>query len=246
MNNYSGGPVAAGSEMDLGLRSFMLGTYKYMIAAMGVSGLVAFLVAKYMLLDAGGNPTQLAYTLTKPSTALMLTLGIVFGFGAVGAKLHTMSLNSVRVFLFGFAAVMGLWLSIIAAFKDPMISVRIFFMAAAMFGGVSLLGYTTKKNLSGIATFASMIFIGVIVMFFVNAFFIKAGADSTMMLGLSAVGLLAIAAITAWETQALKRTYYGTVNNPELAEKYSAFGAASLLLSFINIFMLLMNLFGRD
>ncbi len=233
-------------EMDMGLRSFMLGTYKYMIAAMAVSGIVAFGIGKFLLLDANGMPTQMAYMLTKPSTALIMTLGIVFGFGAVGRKLHTMSLSGARIFLFGFAAVMGIWLSVIAAFKDPMISVRIFFMASAMFAGVSLLGYTTKKNLSGLATFAAMAFIGVIVLMFANAFFFKAAAGSTFVLGLNAVGLLAVAALTAWETQALKRTYYGTVGDAALAEKYSVYGAASLLLSFINMFSMLMSLFGRD
>lgn len=233
-------------EMDLGLRSFMLGTYKYMIAAMAVSGIVALAVAKFLLLDANGAPTQMAYLLTSPMIALGMTLAIVFGFGAMGRKLHTMSVSNARTFLFVFAAFMGVWLSVIAAFKDPMISVRIFFMATAMFGGVSLIGYTTKKNLSGIATFASMAFIGVIVLMFANAFFFKAGGGSMFVLGLNAVGLLAIAALTAWETQALKRTYHSTVGNPDLAEKYSVFGAASLLLSFINMFMMLMNLFGRE
>ncbi|PHR91547.1 MAG: hypothetical protein COA69_10125 [Robiginitomaculum sp.] len=233
-------------EMDLGLRSFMLGTYKYMIAAMAVSGIVALLIGKFLLLDANGAPTAMAYTLTRPSIALMMTIGIVMGFGTVGRKLHTMSVSGARTFLFVFAAVMGVWLSTIAAFKDPMISVRIFFMASAMFAGVSLLGYTSKKNLSGLATFAAMAFIGVIVLMFANAFFFKAGGGSMFVLGLNAVGLLAVAAMTAWETQALKRTYHATVGNPELAEKYAVFGAASLLLSFINMFMMLMNLFGRD
>ncbi|PHR61139.1 MAG: hypothetical protein COA43_03950 [Robiginitomaculum sp.] len=233
-------------EMDLGLRSFMLGTYKYMIMAMAVSGVSAILIAKFVLLNEFGGLTPMGRTLTSPMVALGMTFGIIFGFGAVGRKLHTMNISTARMFLFGFAAVMGVWLSTIAAFKDPMISVRIFFMASAMFGGVSLLGYTTKKNLSGLATFASMAFIGVIVLMFANAFFFKAGGGSMFVLGLNAVGLLAVAAITAWETQALKRTYYGTVGDPELAEKYSVYGAASLLLSFINMFMMLMNLFGRD
>lgn len=233
-------------EMDLGLRSFMLGTYKYMIAAMGVSGLTALLIAKFLLVDANGAPTQMAYMLTSGFTSIIMCVGIMFFFGAFAKKLPSMSISNARVFLFAFAAAMGLMLSVIAAFKDPMISVRIFFMAAAMFAGVSLLGYTTKKNLSGLATFAFMAFIGVIVLLLANTFFFKAAAGSTFVLALNAIGLLAVAALTAWETQTLKRTYYSTVGSPEMAEKYSVFGAASLLLSFINIFMFLMNLFGRE
>ncbi|MEE9273214.1 MAG: Bax inhibitor-1 family protein [Robiginitomaculum sp.] len=248
MNNYQGGPIStsAQGEMDLGLRSFMLGTYKYMIMAMGVSGLVALLVAKFLLLDANGMPTPLAYTLTRPSTALILSLGIMFVFGRIGAKLHSMSIGGVKTFLFGFAAVIGIWLSVIAAFKDPMISVRIFFMAAAMFGGVSLIGYTIKKDLSGLLVFFTMAFIGAIVMLFLNAFVLKQAADSTFVLALNALGLLGIAGLTAWKTQMLKRVYYSTVGDKDMTEKYSVFGAAMLLLAFINMFSFLMSLFGRD
>lgn len=235
------------SEMDAGLRSFMLGTYKYMMMAMAVSGIVAYVIGNYFLLDpVTGGLTSLGRAITSPMIALGLTFGIMFMFGGVGRKLHSMSIGAVKTFLFTFAAIMGVWLSVIAAFKDPMISARIFFMAAAMFAGVSLIGYTTKKNLSGLATFAAMAFIGVIVLMFANAFFFKLGAGSGFVIGLNAVGLLAVAALTAWETQALKRTYYGTVSDPAMAEKYAVFGAASLLLSFINMFSMLMSLFGRD
>ena len=241
MNNQ----VTHQGEMDLGLRSFMLGTYRYMIAAMAVSGLVAYLFGTRVLRDAAGNMTEIGAMLYSPMAAIGLTIGIMFGFGAVGKKLHSMSVNGVKVFLFVFAAVMGIWLSAIAAFVDPMISVRIFFMAAAMFGGLSLIGYTTKKDLSAIGKFGAMLFVGFIVVS-LTSMFIPSLSTGMMGIGLNIVGLIGIAAITAWETQGLKRIYYGTVGNPELAEKYAVFGAASLLLAFINIFSILMSLFGGD
>ena len=247
MNNYSGGPVAAGSEMDVGLRSFMLGTYKYMIAAMGVSGVVAYFFGNYILRDGDtGRLSEIGKMMYSPMAALALTIGIMFAFGAVGRKLHTMSLSATRVFLFGFAAVMGMWLSSIAVFVEPMTTVRIFFMAAAMFGGLSLIGYTTKKDLTAIGKFGAMLFVGFIVISLMGLFFPSMAATGSMGIGLNVVGLIGIAAITAWETQGLKRIYYGTVNNPELAEKYSVYGAAGLLLAFINIFSILMSLFGDN
>lgn len=242
MNNQ----VTQQGEMDLGLRSFMLGTYKYMIAAMGVSGIVAYLFGTRVLRDSAGNMTEIGAMLYSPMATIGLTIGIIFAFGAVGRKLPSMSIGGARTFLFGFAAVMGIWLSAIAAFVDPMISVRIFFMAAAMFAGLSLIGYTTKKDLTAIGKFGAMLFIGFIVVSIAGMFIPSMAATGMMGIGLNVVGLIGIAAITAWETQGLKRIYYGTVGDPELAEKYAVYGAAGLLLAFINIFSILMSLFGGE
>lgn len=246
MNDYRGNSVAAQGETDLGLRSFMLGTYKYMIAAMAVSGSVAYLFGTRVIRDASGNMTEIGAMLFNPMAALMMTVGIIFAFGAVGRKLPSMSIGGARAFLFGFAAVMGVWLSAIAAFVDPMISVRIFFMAAAMFGGLSLIGYTTKKDLTAIGKFGAMLFIGFVIVSIMGMFFPAMAATGMMGIGLNVVGLIGIAAITAWETQGLKRIYYATVGDAAMAEKYAVYGAAGLLLAFINIFSILMSLFGRN
>lgn len=245
MNN-SNRTVGVESSMNVGLRNFMLGTYKYMVAAMGVSATVAYFFGTQVLRDGNGGMTEIGALLYSPMAALIMTIGIFVGFGAVGSKLPSMSVSSARTFLFGFAAVMGIWLSAIAAFVDPMISVRIFFMAAAMFAGLSLIGYTTKKNLGGIAKFCFMVFAGFVVIKLLGMFIPAMAFAGTMDTVLHAVGLVAIAGITAWETQALKHMYHATVGEPEMAEKYSVFGAASLLLAFINIFSLLLHLFGSD
>lgn len=246
MNNQYNQSVGAQDATDLGLRSFMLGTYKYMFAAMGVSGITAFLFGTRVLRDANGGITEIGAMLYSPSSALILTIAIVVGFGAVGAKLTSMSVGAARAFLFGFAAIMGVWLSAIAAFVDPMISVKIFFMATATFGGLSLVGYTTKKDLGPIAKVAFMVFFGFIAVSLLGMFFPSMALGGGMGILLSVVGLLAISVITAWETQNLKHMYHATVGNPEMAEKYSVYGAAGLLLAFINIFSILMSIFGRD
>ena len=245
MNN-SNRTVGVQSNVDVGLRSFMLGTYKYMFAAMGVSGLTAWMFGTRVLRDASGGMTEIGAMLYNPMAALILTIGIVVAFGAVGAKLTSMSLGAARTFLFGFAAVMGIWLSAIAAFVDPIISVKIFFMAAATFGALSLVGYTTKKDLGPIAKVAFMVFAGFIALTLLGMFVPSMAITGGMGTIFSLVGLLAIAVITAWETQNLKHMYHATVGDPTMAEKFSVYGAAGLLLSFINIFSILMNLFGGE
>lgn len=246
MNDYQRGDLAHSADVDLGLRNFLLGTYKYMVAAMGVSAAVAYFFGMNVLRTPEGGMTEIGRMLYSPGAALGLTIGIVVLFGAVGAKLHSMSVGAVKVFLFAFAAIMGVWLSAIAAFVDPMVSVKIFLMAAIAFAGVSLVGYTTKKDLGTMAKFAIMVFIGFIGLNLLGMFIPSLALGGTAGMLLNIVGLVAICGITAWETQSLKRTYYATVGNPEMANKLSVFGAASLLLSFINIFSILMNLFGDN
>ncbi len=246
MNDYNGGPLARGAETDIGLRNFLLGTYRYMMAAMGVSAAVAWFVGTYLLFTANGKPSAIGSLIFSPTGALALTIGIVVLFGAVGAKLSSMSTGAVKVFLFGFAAVMGVWLSAIAALVPMMVTVKIFLMAAIAFGSVSLIGYTTKKDLGTMAKFAIMVFAGFIVINLLGMFIPALAPTGGLGIIFNLVGLVAICGITAWETQSLKRMYYATVNNPEMAEKLSVYGAASLLLSFINIFSILMNLFGSE
>jgi len=248
MNQFNS--PAQSAQTDLGLRSFMMGTYRYMVLAMIVSMAVAWGFGNYVLINVPFEPTSglssIGRTLLSPFMALGLTFGIIFGFGIVGRKLHSMSLGAVKASLFGFAAVMGVWLSAIAVFVNPMISAKIFFMAAAAFAGVSLIGYVTKKDLGTFAKFCFMAFFGYIAFRILGMFFPSMQPTGMLDHLVSVLGLVAICGITAWETQTLKRTYYATVGNPEMAEKYSAFGAASLLLSFINIFSILMNLFGGE
>ncbi|WP_017931506.1 Bax inhibitor-1/YccA family protein [Robiginitomaculum antarcticum] len=246
MNQFNN-PAAQSASTDAGLRTFLLGTYKYMGMAMLVSMVVAWGFGNYVLIDATSQNglSAIGNLMYSPMAAIGLTIGIIFAFGAVGRKLTTMSVGSVKVFLFGFAAVMGIWLSSIAVFADPMIAAKVFFMATAAFAGVSLFGYVTKKDLGAVAKVAIMVFIGFIAIMLLGMVFpsMAITQGGGLYLAINVIALIAICVITAWETQQLKRIYYGTVDNPEMAEKMSVYGAASLLLSFINIFSILMNIF---
>tara|TARA_R110002020_G_scaffold200217_8_gene402338 strand:- start:910 stop:1638 length:729 start_codon:yes stop_codon:yes gene_type:complete len=242
MNDYNN-PVSQGAETDVGLRSFMLGTYRYMAMAMAVTAGVAFFVGQAII----ANPNLLGLVY-NPVVAIASFFIIVFGFGAVGRKLPSMSMGGVLAFLFGFAAFMGVLMSAYAALYNPMIVAKIFFMTVAMFGALSLFGYTTGFNLNSIIKYAAAAFLGFIIVGFVGMFVpaLSIVGGGTFAIVMNVIALAAIAAITAWETQTLKRIYYGSVGNPEMMKKLSAFGAASLLLAFINMFSILMNLFGRE
>jgi len=241
MNEQYNRTVGVSGETDLGLKSFMLGTYRYMAMAMGVTSIVAFIVGQAIL----ANPALIGL-IYNPIVAIA-TIGIImFGFGAVGKRLHSMSLGGVLTFLFGFAAFMGVIMSAYASLYDPMIVAKIFFMTVAVFGGLSLFGYTTGFNLSSIIKYAAiafMAYVGINVL----GMIVPALAPTGMMdMVITAVALVAISVIIAWETQMLKRIYYGSAGNPAMMKKLSAFGAASLLLAFINLFQILMSLFGRE
>ncbi|MGB0907547.1 MAG: Bax inhibitor-1/YccA family protein [Maricaulaceae bacterium] len=240
MNDFNRA-VGASSDMDMGLRSFMLGTYRYMTMAMVVTAAVAYFGGQYIQ----SNPQAMGL-LSSPFLLLGFVIAIPVLFGAVGSKLHTMSMGGVLTFLFGFAAFLGVFMSAVSAFVPGMIIAKIFFMTVAMFGALSLFGYSTGRNLSTFVKYAFAAFLGYVAISLLGAFFPALKPTGTMDIIINVIALGAIAMITAWETQMLKRTYYGVAGNPAMAQKMSAYGAASLLLAFVNMFQILLSLFGRE
>ncbi len=247
MNDFKNGfgqtAVNQPAQTDLGLRDFMLGTYRYMAMAMAVTAGVAFFVGQ--AIEANRALLGLIY---NPIVAIISIGVIMFGFGAVGRKLPSMSLGGVLAFLFGFAAFMGVLMSAYASIYNPMIVAKVFFMTVAMFGALSLFGYTTGFNLNSIIKYAAAAFMGYVLIGVIGMFYapLSVTAGGTFGIIINVIALAAIATITAWETQTLKRTYYAVAGNPAMASKMSAYGAALLLLAFINMFQILMSLFGRE
>lgn len=244
MNQFNAS-VASGATTDMGLRTFLLGTYRYMAMAMAVTATVAFFTGQAMI----ANPSLMGLVY-NPVVSIGVFLGVMFGFGAVGRKLPSMSKGGVMAFLFGFAAVMGVLMSAYATglVKSPTIVAKIFFMTVAMFGALSLFGYTTKFNLSAIVKYAFAAFLGYVLIGLVGMFVpaLSVLGGGTFGIVINIIALAAIAVITAWETQHLKRVYYAYANDASMQGKMQAFGAASLLLAFINMFQILMSLFGRE
>jgi FtsH-binding integral membrane protein len=226
------------TRYDGGLRAYMLKIYNYMAMALVMTGVIAFfsaqseafLNAMYAVQD--GNIVGM-----KPLAWLVMIapLGFVI-FLSFG--LQRMSLATAQIGYWLYAAIMGLSLSVIfLSFTGESIA-RVFFITAGTFGGMSLYGYTTKRDLTPVGWFLVMGLIGLIVASLVNLFMQSSG----MQFALSVIGVLIFVGLTAYDTQKLKALYYQSSADGEWAAKM---GALTLYLDFINIFLNLLSLFGK-
>lgn len=233
-------------EMDQGLRSFMLGVYNNMTIGLAITGLAAIGIS--MLAIAGVSPTGKVTALTPLGQALYLSplkwvvmlapLAFILFFSF---KAESMSSSSARAMFFAFAAVMGVSLSSIFVVYTGESITKVFFITAATFGALSLYGYTTKKSLSAMGSFLIMGLIGLVIASVVNIFL----QSSALSFAVSAIGVLVFAGLTAWDTQRLKDMYLYSDMDAESAAKLSVNGALSLYLNFINMFQMLLSLFGN-
>jgi FtsH-binding integral membrane protein len=216
-------------RIDEGLRSYMLQVYNYMGLGLAITGAVAFLVA--------ATPALYVPIFTSPLkwVVMLAPLGFVF---FLGARINHMSVSAAQLTFWVFAAVMGLSMaSIFLVFTGASIA-RVFFITAATFGAMSLYGYTTKRDLSGWGSFLFMGLIGIIIASLVNLFV----GSSAVQFAVSVIGVLVF---TAYDTQRIKEMYY-EMDAADVATRKAIMGALSLYLSFINLFMMLLQLFGTQ
>jgi hypothetical protein len=201
---------------------------------LAITGLVAFITASTPALAVPIFTTPLKWVV------MLAPLGFVF---FLSARIHSMSASAAQLTFWLFAGVMGLSMaSIFLVFTGESIA-RVFFVTAATFGAVSLWGYTTKRDLTGMGSFLFMGLIGIIIASLVNIFI----ASSALQFAVSVIGVLVFTGLTAWDTQRLKNEYLGTLHmGGELATKGAIMGALSLYLNFINLFMMLLQLFGNQ
>ena len=171
---------------------------------------------------------------------ILAPLGMVF---AISAGINRLKPATSQMLFWVFSALMGISLSSIFLVYTHTSIVRVFFITAATFGALSLYGYTTKRDMSGMGSFLFMGLIGVIIASVVNLFL----ASSMLQFIVSVVGVLVFAGLTAWDTQRLKNDYiYGYASQGgEMAERAAITGALSLYLNFINLFTLLLQLLGQ-
>ena len=234
---------ASAAEVDQGLRSFMLGVYNHMITGLAISGLVALgtnMVATAQ--NAAGRSVltpigQMLYVSPLKWVIMLAPLAFILFFSF---RVDKMSASSARAMFYAFAAVMGLSLSSILFVFTKGSVVQMFFVTAAAFGGLSLFGYTTKKSLSGMGTFLMMGLIGIVIASLVNLVV----GSSMLTFAISAIGVLVFAGLTAYDTQNLKEMYLYSDLDDQSAQKLAINGALSLYLNFVNMFQMLMNLFG--
>ncbi|MEQ8587776.1 MAG: Bax inhibitor-1/YccA family protein [Thalassobaculaceae bacterium] len=226
------------AQYDVGLRQYMLGVYNHMVSALVFTGLIAFGTSTLAVQD--GQLTSLGYALYGSPlkwVVMLAPIGMVF---LLSARVAHMSLSSARISFYVFAALMGLSLSsVFLVFTGESIA-RVFFITAAAFAGLSLYGYTTKKDLSGLGTFAIMGLFGVLIASIVNIFL----ASTQMQFIISVAGVLVFAALTAYDTQRIKEMY-NEIDASDVAGKKAIMGALALYLDFINLFMFLLQLFGN-
>ena len=231
-------------EVDQGLRAYMLGVYNYMTIGLAITGATALGVYIMAVTKTGGAMAltpfgQAIFTSPLRWVIMLSPLAFIFMFGA---RMGGMSVVSARNMFFAFSAVMGLSMSSILLVFTGVSVARVFFITAAAFGGLSIYGYLTKRDLSAFGSFLVMGVWGLVIAGLVNLFLQSTG----LQFALSILSVLIFSGLTAWDTQMIKDMYFET-DGYEVAQKKSIFGALSLYLDFINMFQSLLFLFGdRD
>jgi FtsH-binding integral membrane protein len=231
-----GAQVQADAGFDAGLRSYMLGIYNYMASGVLLTGIVAMLVfsspaLRAVFFNEAGGPTLLGWGAIISPFIMVL----VMSFGA-----NRLSETALKGIFWGYAALMGVSLSTLFAVYTGESIARVFFITAAMFGALSLYGYTTKRDLSAWGRFLFMGVIGIIIASIANIFF----QSSSLGLATSIITVLVFAGLTAYDTQKLQNMY-GQLQGTAFIGKASVLGALELYLDFINMFLAMLRLFGN-
>ncbi len=238
---YSGAAAssAESAQIDAGLRSYMLRVYNYMGSGLLLSGIVAWLVANnegvrdlFFQSAAGGG---VGYT-GLGMIAVFAPIGLILAMSFGANKMQT---STVQTLYWLFVALMGVGLSVaLLAYTGESVA-RVFFITAISFGGLSLYGYTTKRDLSAFGTFLMMGLIGLLIAGVVNIFL----QSAMLHFVYSAVGVLLFAGLTAYDTQSIKNTYFD-VQGSGAEGKSAVMGALRLYLDFVNLFMFLLQFLG--
>ena len=219
---------------DAGLRSYMLSVYNYMASGVLLTGIIALLFAPYagqVLVGQNGGLSGLGWIVT------LSPLAIVF---AMSFGMNRMATGTLQLLFWAFAALMGLSMSTLFLAYTGVSIAQTFFATAAAYAGLSLYGYTTKRDLSGLGTFLIMGVVGLLVAMLVNMFL----QSSAMALAISAIGVLLFAGLTAYDTQRIKSLYFH-VQGTEMLGKTVIMGALQLYLDFINMFQFLLSFMGQ-
>ena len=225
------GAQARDADIDVGLRTYMLKVYNYMCIGLGLTGAVAFgtSTSPEMMQAIFGTPLQWVIMLAP--------LGLVF---FLSARVNHMKASTAQTLFWVYSGLMGLSLSYIFLAYTGASVTRVFFITAGAFAGLSLYGYTTKRDLSGMGTFMVMGLIGLIIAMVVNIFL----ESSALQFVISVLGVLIFAGLTAWDTQKIK-SMYSVADGHEIGEKKAIMGALTLYLDFLNMFIFLLHLFSN-
>ena len=229
--------------IDEGLRAYMLKVYNYMTTGLVLTGFIAYFFGKASVAAVTPNGvilTSLGQALFNSGLSwiiMLAPLGFVF---YLSARINKMSVSSAQITFWLFASIMGLSLaSVFVQFTGTSIA-RVFFITAGTFAAMSLYGYTTKRDLTKLGGFLFMGLIGIILASIVNIF-VQSGP---MAFIISIIGVLVFVGLTAYDTQTIKNMYYAG-DSDSVGSKKALMCALRLYLDFINLFILLLQLFGQ-
>jgi FtsH-binding integral membrane protein len=234
-NRWIARSAATTVGVDAGLRQYMLRVYNYMAAGLALTGVLAYAVADYATANSGfahaiyGTPLAWLIMLAPLGFVMVLSFGI-----------QRLSLPAAQLLFWAFAAVMGVSLSSIFLRYTGTSIARVFFISGGTFAGMSLYGYTTKRDLTGMGSFLFMGLIGIIIASVVNVFV----ASSALQFAISVIGVIVFVGLTAYDTQRIKEMYL-EADGDVIAGKKAIMGALALYLDFINLFLMLLQLFGQ-
>lgn len=217
--------------IDEGLRAYMLRVYNFMGSGLALTGIVAYTVA---------NIPSIYNVLFGTGAMWVLIIALIGMVFFLSARINKMSVGAAQTSFWIFAALMGLFMSSIFVTYTGVSIARVFFITAGTFGAMSLYGYTTKRDLTGWGSFLMMGLIGMLIGMVVNWFL----ASAMLYYLVSAVGIIVFVGLTAYDTQRIKEQYYAG-DSADIAGKKAIMGALRLYLDFINLFILLLSLFGQ-
>ena len=241
-NRLMRGAAVGADTIDAGLRTYMLRVYNYMLVGLGLTGAVAWLTANTPLSNIFYNEIA-----TPNGVALQPNiLGWIAMFAPLGMvlllsfRIQKMSFAAAQATFWAYAAVMGVSLSTILFVYTGASIAMTFFVTAATFGAMSLYGYTTQRDLTGMGSFLFMGLIGLILASLANMFF----HSTQLQFVISVIGVLIFTGLTAYDSQFIKNMYYAG-DDSEVAGKKAVMGALRLYLDFINLFTFLLQFLGN-
>ena len=229
---------SSADQIDLGLKAYMNKVYSFMAVGLALTGVIAHLTSTMAFDFRTNTMTAFGNAIYGSPLAFIIMLAPLGFIIALNMGIAKMKESTVQVLFWAFAAVMGLSLSSIFIQYTGESVARVFFISAGAFGALSLYGYTTKKDLTGWGSFLFIGLIGILIASIVNIFV----ASSALQFGISVIGVLVFAGLTAYDTQRIKAMYF---DNSGQEGKKAIMGALTLYLDFINLFIMLIQLFGQ-
>ncbi len=227
--------------IDAGLRAHMIRVYNYMAAGVALTGVVAWFTFSAAVTQVGGalELTQFGHLIFQSPLLWVLVLAPLGLVMLLSFGINRLSAPTALMLFFVYAGLLGLSLaSIFLVYTGESIT-RVFFISAATFGALSLWGYTTQRNLTAMGSFMFMGLIGIIIASLVNIFL----ASSGLAWAISVIGVVVFAGLTAYDTQAIKEMY-SPMDDGTVAGRKAVMGALRLYLDFINLFLMLLRMFG--